>query len=418
MLIKLQKFIRKYHMLCPGDTVICAVSGGADSMALLWGMCCLAEKWNITVEAAHFNHCLRGEESQRDAEFVKDFCEKQGIVCHMSAEQVVSGKKGLEAAAREARYRFLQSLPGKVATAHTAGDNAETVLLHLLRGTGLKGLGGIAPVSGNFIRPMLDITRREVLEFLEEYHIPYVEDSTNAEDAFLRNRLRHKIMPILQQENPRVGENLSEMAQRLRWDEAFIDSQVPDTEDVEQLRTLHPALRSRALAQFLKKSGVQEPETEHILLAESLVFSENPSAKATFSNGITISRNYGKLQVSEGKDRLSATVLPTSGTVLLPGYRVTCRPAAVPENTPYCFTVQPQGQMYVRSRQAGDRIRLSGGTKTLKKLFIDKKIPAENRKRIPVLVDAAGILGVCGFGANSSRAIENTPLVQVLFEEI
>ena len=184
MLNKLTESLRR--MLRGGETVICAVSGGADSMALLWGMWLLREKFHLRVEAAHFNHHLRGEESRRDEDFVRDFCRFHDIPLHMGGAEVKPGAKGLEAAAREARYGFLMGLDGIIATAHTADDNAETVLMHLIRGTGLRGLGGIAPVSGRLIRPMLDITRQEVEEFLRENWIGHVEDSSNETDDFLR----------------------------------------------------------------------------------------------------------------------------------------------------------------------------------------------------------------------------------------
>ena len=150
---KLLNFIREEHLIAPEDTIICAVSGGADSVALLFALYLLKDKLNIRLEAAHFNHHLRGEESRRDEDFVRDFCARYEIPLHVGGEQVQPGKKGLEAAARDARYAYLQSLDGKIATAHTADDNAETVLLHLIRGTGLKGLGGIAPRRGKLIRP-------------------------------------------------------------------------------------------------------------------------------------------------------------------------------------------------------------------------------------------------------------------------
>ena len=197
MLNKLSAFLRQQNMVSPGDTVICAVSGGADSVALLFGLYLMKEKLEIRLEAAHFNHHLRGEESDRDERFVRDFCDRYEIPVYIGSGVVTPGKKGLEAAARDARYAFLRSIPGKIATAHTADDNAETILLHLVRGTGLKGLGGIMPVNGNVIRPMLSVTREEVEAFLEEWCLPHIEDSSNDTDAFLRNRLRHHVMPLL-----------------------------------------------------------------------------------------------------------------------------------------------------------------------------------------------------------------------------
>ena len=172
-------------MVDAGDHVICAVSGGADSVALLFAMYLLKEKLEIRLSAAHFNHRLRGEESDRDEAFVREFCGHYDIPLFVGSGEVKPGKKGLEAAARDARYAFLRQLPGKIATAHTADDNAETVLMRLIRGTGLKGLGAISPVRGNLIRPMLTVTRQDVLAFLEKERISYMTDSSNETDAFL-----------------------------------------------------------------------------------------------------------------------------------------------------------------------------------------------------------------------------------------
>ena len=166
MLNKLLTFCKAHNLLEKGDSVVCAVSGGADSMALLWAMYLLKERFSIQLSAAHFDHGLRGEESTRDAAFVEKFCRQYEIPFVLERGNVVAGKKGLEAAARDARYAFLQSLPGKIATAHTADDNAETVLMHLVRGSGLKGLGGISPIRGKIIRPMLSVNRDDVLVFL------------------------------------------------------------------------------------------------------------------------------------------------------------------------------------------------------------------------------------------------------------
>ena len=159
MLNKLLRFIRRYDMLSPGDTVICAVSGGADSVALLFAMYLLRQKLQIRLQAAHFDHQLRGEESAQDARFVRELCQRFDIPLTVGSGPVTAGEKGLEAAARDARYAFLMGLPGKIATAHTADDNAETVLMRLVRGTGLKGLGAIAPVRDRLIRPMRERLR-------------------------------------------------------------------------------------------------------------------------------------------------------------------------------------------------------------------------------------------------------------------
>lgn len=420
MLNKLLQFVREQRLVQPGDTVICAVSGGADSVALLFAFYLLKEKLNITLEAAHFNHHLRGEESNRDEAFVRDFCDRYDIPLHVSGAEVKSGKKGLEAAAREARYGFLRSLPGKIATAHTADDNAETVLLHLIRGTGLKGLGGIMPVSGNVIRPMLRVTRQEVEDFLSEWCLSHIEDSSNESDGYLRNRIRHRVMPLLRQENPRIGENLSAMALNLRLDEEYLSSQADfDTfPTVEILRSMEKPIRSRCLEAFLKKNGVREPEQSHMEALEDLVFSGRPSARASFPGGVTIARHYDRLEVLQQQKLPEPVMLPCPGEGIFGDVKVICTPAEEIVNAPDAFTVSSQGPVTVRSRESGDRMRLPGGTKSLKKLFIDRRIPALQRPWVPVVCDDAGVLGVGYLGANMDRAAKNLPAILIRFQPL
>ena len=404
MLNKLQSLIREYDMISSGDTVICAVSGGADSMALLWSMYLLREKLGIDLQAAHFNHGLRGRESDRDEAFVRDFCQGFQIPLHVGSAPVTAGKKGLEAAAREARYGFFATLPGKIATAHTADDNAETVLMHLVRGTGLKGLGGITPVRGALIRPMLNVTRREVLAFLESYSVGYITDSSNETDDFLRNRLRHQVMPVLCRENPRLAENLSAMAQDLRRDSDALESlakQQPMSVSALQQQPL--PIRNRAIARFLEENGVKEPERAHIDLARQLLEADNPSARGDFPGGVTVTRNYDTLQVLPRQADWETATLPIPGTAEVAGWRITAASAAEPMKTRERFTVTPTGTIRITPRRSGDTMRLAGGTKSVKKIMIDQKIPAHLRDVLPVLRDDAGLIAVCGIGANLDR---------------
>lgn len=399
MLNKLVSFVRRYGMVQPGDRVVCALSGGADSVALTFAMYLLKEKLHIHVEAAHFNHHLRGEESNRDEDFVKDFCSRYDIPLHLGQGNVQPGKKGLEAAAREARYAFLDTLPGKIATAHTADDNAETVLMNMVRGTGLKGLGGIAPVRGRIIRPMLSLTRQDVLALLREYHLSFVTDSTNDTDDFLRNRLRHHVLPLLKAENPEFSANTSAMALRLRQDEQALDAMAGEDLTVTRLRSLPDALRSRALGKMLVSWGVKEPEAGHIALAERLVFSQNPSAQGHFPGNITVARCYDRLQLLKPPESF-CLALQGPGEYPVPGFRLVVSPASGYENTPRRFTIPAVSPVFVRSRRTGDAIRTPGGTKLLKKAMIDWKIPASERNAIPVVADDSRVLGVYGMGAN------------------
>ena len=422
MLNKLCSFIKKYNMLQPGDHVVCAVSGGADSVALLFAMWLLRDKLGITVSCAHFNHQLRGQESDRDEAFVREFCQMYDIELVVGSAQIVPGKKGLEAAARDARYSFLKQQSGKIATAHTANDNGETLLMHLVRGTGLKGLGAIAPVNDRLIRPMLGITRQQVLDFLEQYNLSYVTDSSNETDAFLRNRMRHHVMPVLEKENPSLAENLSALALRLREDEKILDAiaVAQFTDYVPDLREMPAALRNRILSRYLEENGVREPEAEHIALLDSLVFSDNPSAKASFPCGVTICRNYDRLEKLKENAYIPERELPCPGVVEISelGLRITCAPAETIDQKIESFVVAPVGTMVLRWKQPGDKIRLSGGTKSLKKLFVDSKVPVQQRMQIPVIADDKGILAVCGFGANLDRMATTLPAIQITVEKI
>lgn len=420
MLNKLREFIRCYRLIHPGDKVVCAISGGPDSVALLFCLYLLRESLEISLSAAHFNHGLRGDESDRDERFVQDLCDRLEIPLTVGRGKVVAGKKGLEAAARDARYGFFETLTGKIATAHTADDNAETVIMHLVRGTGLKGLGGIAPENGPLIRPMLSVTRQDVLRFLSEYHLDFVTDSSNETDLFMRNRIRHHIVPLLQKENPRLAENLSAMALRLRKDEETLES-LSCTEvlpDVITLRQMPYAIQSRVIAAFLRKNGLAEPEAAHIKSVQKLINSDNPSAKCILSDNVQISRCYNELVCDGTKQPLLSRKLSCPGEVTIDDIQICCSPAVSKANSPDVFTVLPKGTVVIRCRQAGDSIRLPGGTKSLKKLFIDKKIPASERCRIPVIADDVGVLGVYGFGANLDRLAFCDDAVEICFEHI
>lgn len=420
MLNKLRAFLKEQALLSPGDSVIAAVSGGADSVAMLFALYLLRDELGITLEAAHFNHHLRGAESDRDEAFVTDFCGRYDIPLHLGSGRIVPGKKGLEAAARDARYAFLRRLPGKVATAHTADDNAETVLMRLIRGTGLKGLGAIAPVSGNVIRPMLTVTRDDVEAFLEEYALPHVEDSSNGTDDFLRNRIRHGILPLMRAENPRIGENLSAMALLLRQDEACLQAMIPEEQvpDVSRLKAMEPALRRRALERFLKAQGVREPEQIHILQAEQLLYHWSPSAAMQFPGGVTIGRQYDRLVRLECAPELPETRLSVPGESCIGGKRFVSEYATDLEERPDSVLVCPVGALTVRSRRSGDTMRLPGGTRSLKKMYIDRKIPASQRAAVPVLADDRGVLAVFGIGTDIRFHPDSLPAVRItLIEE-
>ena len=214
--------------LSPGSALVCAVSGGADSVALLHCLRALSEELGFSLTAAHFNHCLRGEESDGDEAFVRDLCGKWGIPLTVgrgdAAKRARETGESLEEAARALRHGFLSAQPGLIATAHNADDQVETVLINLLRGTGLKGLCGMEPQSGRIVRPLLTVTRVEILAYLQENGLSWREDSSNFEDDALRNRLRHHVIPLFRQENPSLAATVARSTAILRRDEAHLEA--------------------------------------------------------------------------------------------------------------------------------------------------------------------------------------------------
>ena len=262
---------------------------------------------------------------------------------------------------------------------------------------------------------MLDVTRQEVEQFLAENYISHIEDSSNAGDAFLRNRIRHQVMPLLVQENPSLAENLSAMAQRLRDDELALEkaSEISQPPSVKVLRNMEPALRRRALERLLREIGVKEPEAKHIRQAENLVLCNNPSAHARYPGGILLRRSYDLL-LGDREER----ILPDR--ILLPGQslelpeaelRVTCL-----EGEGEGLVIRTDGQIHIRSRRPGDEITLSGGTKSLKKLMIDRKIPQHLRGAVPIVADEQGVLAVYGIGTNRIQRAGAT--YTIVFEKL
>jgi len=224
-------------------------------------------------------------------------------------------------------------------------------------------------------------------------------------------------MPLLRQENPRLSKNLSAMAERLRQDEAALAemTQIYMTDSVEKLRKLPSGIRSRVLQAMLTNAGVKEPEARHIQAMEQLVFSENPSARANFPGGVSFCRCYDTLQTQFAEPERMARPLNCPGITELPenGIKIQCSPNKGEAYTVDSFPVALQGKPVIRARQTGDTIRLKGGTKSVKKLLIDKKIPASRRGFVPVIADEAGVIAVVGIGANLDRICADPQSVRI-----
>ena len=297
--------IARYDMLPKGSRVLCAVSGGADSMALLHWLKQSEESLQISVLAAHFEHGIRGEESLRDQHFVEGFCRERKIPFVTGSGNVpayaAENGLGLEVAARNLRYAFLEQAAeenrcSRIATAHNADDNAETVLLNLVRGAGIAGLCGIPPVRGIIIRPLLSTTREEIEKYLEETGIPHVEDTSNSSDAFSRNQLRHHVMPVLKEINPAVERAVLRSGELLREDaelledlaEAFIRRSFDgDSVPAKELAALPRPVQSRVIRRLCPErlSVIHTKDIMKLATGTELAYLDVPGARIRRQKG-------------------------------------------------------------------------------------------------------------------------------------
>lgn len=413
--------LRRYGMVKTGDHVTVALSGGADSVALLLLFVQAREAFGLTIAAAHMNHGIRGEEGDRDEFFVRSLCTHLDIPLTVERTDIpaVCRKTGesAETAARRLRYAFLEAAaPGKIATAHTRSDNAETVLFNLIRGSGGKGLCGIPPVRGRIIRPLLGIGGTEIREYLSAHGQPFVTDSSNASLAYTRNRIRHRVLPELQAVNSQAEEHISDLCSRLRMDMDYLDTATSAA--LEQARgedflqagsvtRLHPAILSRVLRQFAAEKGL------------------TLDARQTEALCRLLRRGSGRRELPAG---FSAELLKGRLYLLPPAERYTREPTL---SLKLCARSKIHNlllknavdydkigdNLQVRTRRGGDAFAPAGRgcRKRLKKLLNEAAVPAAARDSLRILCDESGILWVEGFGPDQRCAVtEKTKTVLLI----
>lgn len=447
--MKAAETIRRYRMLENTPAVLAAVSGGADSMALMHFLCALREKTGLRVCAAHVNHGLRGAEARRDEDFVRRVCLRWGVELFVKEADVrlEAEKSGLsvEEAGRRVRYAFFRAtaerLRAKIATAHTLSDCMETVLLNFARGTGLAGLCGIPPIRGNIIRPLIETTRSEVEAYCTQNEIPYVTDSTNLSDDFTRNRIRHGVVPELYRLNPAFDRAVLRALQALSADERLLKEMArealkcarvgPGAYDAGALSALDGAVLSRALKLAAEEYGAQTLEAVHLTGLMEIVAAGGGRRQL---RGGCYARVSGKVLSFHGAAE-EAAEMPFRFPLAEGDYRagriflsVACLEADVTENfkniARRCFINAVDcdkiiGKAEIRPRMAGDSYRPAGRGvgKSLKKLFNEASVPVEARCRIPVACDEAGILWVSGFGPDERCHITESTKRIWLFKE-
>lgn len=435
MLDRIFNFSKQYNMFPEGCKVVCGLSGGADSVCLLLSLTELQEKLGIyEISAIHVNHCLRGDESDRDEIFCRKLCEKYGIKfsavkCNVR-EYSEKYRLSTEESARILRYRiFSENSQGKIiATAHNANDNLETVIHNLSRGTALKGLCGIPPVRDNIARPLLTVSREEIENFLKIRNISFVTDSTNLSDDYTRNKIRHNVLPLLEQINNSLIKTSSRTIEVLRLENSFIEeetlkakSQCRNGDCFTGLEKFHKAVRQRCIAEFLSEKNLpydynRLEKIDSILLdggklnisrdfyfvsdKNTLEYRKIPAK--TDSAEISVPLNTGRNSIFKGIF-LDAVILKSEDL------KIYCN--VNKKFTNYLLDYDKIiGTMILRNRRNGDKIRLAekNFTSSVKKL-INAQIPPDERPFLHFIDDECGTVFAEKIGiADRVKPDENT----------
>ncbi len=438
---KAERFIAKHRMIERGDHVVVGVSGGADSMCLLFLLESLADRLCFSISVVHVEHGIRGDEARQDAAYVASYCEEKGIDCEIVSVDIpaIAKEKGLslEEAGRLERYlAFERGNPDKIAVAHHAEDVAETLLFNLFRGTGLKGAASIPAVNGKIIRPILEFSRAEIEACLSENGLSYRTDSTNLDNTYARNKIRNVILSAALEINPGSVRHLLLASEKLREADDYLEA---EAEKLYNEYCVRNGVQLRLSLNIFEKSpkllikyvifrvirelsGEMKDFTErHIDMVLKLRNSISNSS-VYLPNSVVVRREFGELIISKGESfrenglksgfSLVNTPIFPGGTVSLPDgsiYRFSFpEPDEVPGTGPD-FTVEnriytkwidydriKQGAVF-RTRLPGDRLSIRGGTKKLKDFFIEKKIPQNQRDQIFFLADGKQVIWIPGF---------------------
>lgn len=420
MIDKILHTVKRHHMIEPGDTIVIGLSGGSDSMALACFFNFIKEEYALRLIAAHVDHCLRAEESDRDRVFVENWCREQGIEFHClrvdAAAEAAQRGLSTELCAREIRYDYFSSFGKdvKIATAHHLDDSIETVVFNMCRGTALSGLCGIPPVRDNIIRPLIDCTKAEIERFCSQNEVPFVVDSTNLQIACSRNKIRHQILPVFREVNSSFEASFCAMMESNREDAQYLNAQAHrvyerslsgDVLDITEIAALEVPLLRRVLLAYLTEIAHVPPERKYILMAERLI---KAGGSCQFPGGVTVKCLRSRLSVQRSFCRKHFEIV----NKLVVSYEEFINSCEKYKNKFDFFADYDKisGSIVVRQRMEGDRISLGKRrcTKTLKKYFNEMGIDAADRGNIPILCDAAGLIGIVGYDTDERAEIGNT----------
>lgn len=423
MTSKVLNTLKACDMLRCGDKVIVALSGGADSVALLMVLLSLKDDLGIEVFAAHVNHNLRGEESLRDEAFVKKLCKDRGVELFLRSVDVnalcAESGQSFETAGRRVRYEFFEELINEkdafVATAHTLSDSLETALFNMVRGASFSGLSSIPYKRVKIIRPLLDVTRDEIERYIEENGLEFVDDSTNFDAEICnRNKIRHKVIPVLKSINEAAEENFLRLRESLIQADDFIKSEALELIerarvsygfDANVLRKAHPALKSYAVKLIIESAGAGY-DSRHIALLTDML---GTKGSVDLIGGFTAVIRQGVLRVvSESAVDSGEFVLADKHEFSMNGKVYSVKELTEEEivhrnlSTKVISCDKIKGDAVFRTRQEGDRFAplKRGITKDLRKLQNELKIPAEQRPKLLLLEGDGEVLWAEGIGVS------------------
>lgn len=407
---KVLKTVKKYNMLSKGDRVLIGVSGGADSIALLEFFVSVKEKYDLDICVAHIEHGIRGEDSVNDAEFVKNYCKKLGVSFYLKTIDAPNlakkAKMGVEEYSRMARYDFFNTIEcDKIATAHNLTDNIETLLFRLARGTGLKGACSIPAVRGKIIRPFIEVSSGEIRKWCNDNNIPYRVDCTNSDSAYSRNLIRLEILPLFEKLNANYQDNIENFISDVNEDYAFIDDYVKSIYpkivknneiDLPKLNELDLSIKKRILIMFFDENGY----SLNRIHLQSVIDITLKSGKTQIKENIFAISAKGKIRIAKFNDLNKKDEFVT---------KILNIDEFKDKNIDfYCDCDKIVGNIIIRAKQAGDRIKPAGRnvSKTLKKLFNESAYPIEKRNKKIVVCDDFGIVGVIGLCADERVKVD------------
>lgn len=457
---KVLSTIDKHNLIEDGDKIVLGISGGPDSVCLLHILNRLKEKLDIELYVAHLNHQIRGIEAQKDALYVADICEKMGITYFLKSIDVPKYCKdnglSIEEGARKLRYEMFNEIKqktksNKIAIGHNLNDQAETVLMRIMRGTGLQGLRGIEYSRENgIIRPLLDVERKEIEDYCEIHNLNPRIDESNLENIYTRNKIRLELIPYMKDNfNTNLIESIVRMSNNLRTDSDYIESDAEEKfknickvisdsveVDINSFNKLHNAIKVRVLRKGIKSilgdtNFIDQKHIDDVMEFES---ESKINKMLTLPRGVFVYRRKNSIlltttEIVDEEIEFSYNI-PSNGFVKIKeiNYIIETQTMTIDRykngkvdkmSRGFDFN-KIKGGIVIRNRQQGDKIKLAGGTKKLKDLFIDLKIPREERCKVPVITDEEGILQVGEYKSSENYKIdENTKeVLKIIFKKL